>query len=511
VEKYAGTAHYDDFKGLHARIVKRKADLERAEGKARALATLLKTASDAERAGEYDKAAKAYESALRLEDAPRTRELLRSARYQHHMKMSAAEEKAGRLAAAVAAVDRAIAAKPTPRAQQRRGTLVRLQRFTEAWADAQKLEGDGKLAEARDRLARALESAPAARRAEVQKALARVEKALAEVEAKKELDEVHRLVKRGDLAGAHKRAEAGAATYRGTSVGGEFASLRGRIGKLIADAQKALTSTPVRPGSTDTRPLREVPRRIVKGPLGMSFAFVPAGEYRVGDRAGQDDEKPVHAVRLGAYYIGVHEVTNAQYRRFDPRHRASAYSRGPAQPVVGVSWGDAVRFCSWLSRRARATCRLPTEAEWEVAARGLDARRFPWGDAAVDAGSVFRANVGGRDEASRARDGFVHTATVGSFPEGVSAFGCRDMTGNVWEWCLDWYDAGYYAKGAAVDPRGPKRGRKRVVRGGSWFHSAALGRCSNRHSLDPRSKEPSVGFRIVREARPGEQDDSKQE
>ena len=229
---------------------------------------------------------------------------------------------------------------------------------------------------------------------------------------------------------------------------------------------------------------------------GMKLALVPGGVYTLGQAGGQADEKPVRKVTLNPFYIGVYEVTNAQFRRFNPRHETSQYSKGPNCPAVGITWSQANDYCAWLSRAERATYRLPTEAEWEAAARGTDERIYPWGNNA----STRLLNWGNpKNKAASRADGHLFAAPVGSYPKGASPFGCLDMAGNVWEWCMDWYAADAYAKGTATNPRGPRGGKEKVLRGGSWYHSATLARSANRHKLDPRSRQPSVGFRVVME------------
>jgi formylglycine-generating enzyme required for sulfatase activity len=161
-----------------------------------------------------------------------------------------------------------------------------------------------------------------------------------------------------------------------------------------------------------------------------------------------------------------------------------------------------VAFCKWLSRSGGSVYRLPTEAEWEVAARGTDGRRYPWGNEAVDAGGTYRANYApSKDKNSWGLDGFPYAAPVGSFPAGASPFGCLDMAGNVWEWCHDWYDAGYYAQSPAENPRGPESGKERVLRGGSWYHPSELSRPANRDKLRPDISQASIGFRVVMQSK----------
>ncbi len=236
----------------------------------------------------------------------------------------------------------------------------------------------------------------------------------------------------------------------------------------------------------------KLPKEIV-GKDGVPMVLIPAGEFRMGDHfnEGNSDERPVHTIYLDAFYIDIYEVTNAQYQKFmdttghaEPRDWNDAKYNSPEQPVVGVSWHDAVAYAEWAGER------LPTDAEWEKAARGgLVGKRYPLGDEAPDAGRVYRANGSG------AADGYAYTAPVGSFaPNG---YGLYDMAGNVWEWCTDWYDSGYYANSPPNKPLGPDSGSGRVLRGGSWGNGPYGLRVANRHNLTPTVPHNRVGFRCI--------------
>ena len=235
---------------------------------------------------------------------------------------------------------------------------------------------------------------------------------------------------------------------------------------------------------------------------GMEMVFVPAGEFSMGSDEGDDDEKPVHDVYLDAYWIDRTEVTNAQYRAFveETGHRTPTecdwgeptYGQGgmESHPVVCVSWEDATAYCQWAGGR------LPTEAEWEKAARGTDGREYPWGDTFdgtklnyCDANCELEHKDTGFD------DGYVRTAPVGSFPEGVSPYGVLDLAGNVWEWVADWFAADYYGGSPERNPTGPEAGDFRVARGGSWNHDSLGGRSALRFRDDPDLRFDEVGFR----------------
>jgi len=229
---------------------------------------------------------------------------------------------------------------------------------------------------------------------------------------------------------------------------------------------------------------------------------VPEGEFLMGsaddDPLAYDDEKPQHVVYLDSYRIGKYPVTNAQYRAFveETEHRApSHWLKGwftkrvefpehlKDHPVTNVSWDDSVAYCKWLSRRTGRSYRLPTEAEWEKAARGSDGRRYPWGDDwDVQKANIFEAGLNA-------------TTTVCSYPAGASPYGALDMAGNVWEWCADWYDSQYYSKSPARNPQGPASGESRVLRGGSWYNYDDSARSAYRDRNDPDDRDDDLGFR----------------
>ena len=232
---------------------------------------------------------------------------------------------------------------------------------------------------------------------------------------------------------------------------------------------------------------------------------VPAGEFTMGSGDDSSDARPVHEVFLGEFYIDKYEVTNRQYKRFcDATGRSyppvkelgslqDYFTRYPEHPVVAVSWDDAAAYCNWVGKR------LPSEAEWERAARGTDARKYPWGNEEPDADDVFRANCGeGQDRSLWERDGYQFTSPVGSFAQGASACGCLDVAGNVREWCNDRYESGYSGSAAGRNPAGPNSGMYRVVRGGSWTSGNRTLRCASRFYLTPANRNiHSLGFRCA--------------
>jgi formylglycine-generating enzyme required for sulfatase activity len=282
---------------------------------------------------------------------------------------------------------------------------------------------------------------------------------------------------------------------------GEWATVRDR-------AREALGAIPTNE-SASALALRadfelNLPRAVV-APAGIALQLVPAAEFTMGSSDGEPDERPARRVYLDSFYIGRTEVTNQQYGQFRPEHVTKwwRYSPDPEMPVVCVRWPDAVEFCRWLSARDGLTYRLPTEAEWEKAARGIDGRIYPWGNDPPDAATGPRCNcrLGAAEENAAA--GLVPLLLpVGSHPSGVSPFNVHDMAGNVWEWVADWY-AEQPASSSADASRGPVDGTKRVMRGGAFNTGVGTIRCANRAAHVPAFGNANVGFRVARSvARP---------
>ena len=234
--------------------------------------------------------------------------------------------------------------------------------------------------------------------------------------------------------------------------------------------------------------------------VGAEMLFVPSGEFVMGSDAfdSAPNEKPLTRITLSHFYMSRHLVTNAEYEQFDPAHsRKRAAGAGDRHPVVYVSSLEAIKYCQWLTTRERRKYRLPTEAEWEYAARGTDGRKYPWGnherrgDLAnfADKNTVFAWSD--RDVS----DGYAESSPVGAFPAGVSPFGMQDMAGNVWEWCLDYFEA--YRGTPKVNPKGATSGAKRSYRGGSWKSRFNSLRTTTRGSNVPSYSCNDLGFRIV--------------
>ena len=250
------------------------------------------------------------------------------------------------------------------------------------------------------------------------------------------------------------------------------------------------TDTPI-PTSTPTLTPTPIPAAPAAGATrvrevdGMVEVYVPGGTFQMGSSEGYGDEQPVHTVSLDGFWIDRTEVTNAQYALCveDGQCDQSLYAddanfNGGNYPVVGVSWNDATAYCQWAGGR------LPTEAEWEYAARGEEENIYPWGNESPTCDLAQYSDCSGS------------TVPVGSFPDGVSWCEALDMAGNVWEWVSDWY--GDYPSGAQTNPSGPATGDYRVLRGGSWYGYPLNVRSAYRGRLNPGSTSYDPGFRCSR-------------
>lgn len=222
---------------------------------------------------------------------------------------------------------------------------------------------------------------------------------------------------------------------------------------------------------------------------------VPEGWFLMGSNSGQDCERPVHRVWIDSLSLAATQVTNAEYDRFlhatgsqPPPFWHDANFNHPEQPVAGVSWHEAVRYCEWLSGRTGLAYRLPTEAEWEFAARGgIEQKQFPWGD---DPPQSLP------DYVKRWQNGPEQVARYAP-----NAFGLYDIGDNVHEWCSDWYDPNYYAASPERNPHGPEhcpmKPPRKASRGGSWRHHIKVARCSARSSIPPEFQYADYGFRVA--------------
>ena len=226
------------------------------------------------------------------------------------------------------------------------------------------------------------------------------------------------------------------------------------------------------------------------------IVIIPEGSFLMGSGQEQENERPCHRVWLDRFGIGKFPVTNTEYKLFLEATRTSAppfwadpiFSE-PRQPVVGINWDDALAYCRWLSDRTDEEFRLPTEAEWERAARGgREGALYPWGDE-----PPWEKPYSGCD-----------SKTGGPAHVGINEpndFGLYDMSEGVHEWCSDYYDYHYYRYSPERNPQGPSFGERRASRGGSWRHRIKFSRCAARSSLPPSFKYADYGFRIAQTLR----------
>jgi len=224
----------------------------------------------------------------------------------------------------------------------------------------------------------------------------------------------------------------------------------------------------------------------------LDVVIISAGAFMMGSDQGQENEQPIHRVWLDDFAIGRYPVTNQDYSVFleqtgqpPPPFWSDAKFSALEQPVVGVTWDEAVAFCLWLAERSGRPVRLPTEAEWERAARGgRDGASYPWGDQPPSA----RPDLGyDLHHGGPARVGI-------NEPNG---FGLYDMSEGVHEWCSDYYGYNYYHSSPERNPQGPPSGQRRSSRGGSWRHKIKFSRCAARSSLPPSFKYADYGFRVA--------------
>jgi formylglycine-generating enzyme required for sulfatase activity len=267
------------------------------------------------------------------------------------------------------------------------------------------------------------------------------------------------------------------------------------------------TQTPL-PTFTPTEAPTPLPPTDTPTPAPLDMVHVPAGEFIMGNDEGNSDERPAHTVYLDAFYIDITEATNAQYRECVEAGECNApldatyYDNADydQHPVVHVNWSDADAYCRWAGKR------LPTEAEWEKAARGTDGWTYPWGNVFNKSKLNFcdvHCLYDWRD--ALADDGYTETSSVGSYPAGASPCGAMDMAGNVWEWVADRYNSGYYSQSPERNPQGPEFGELGpdaselgVLRGGSWQDGQRDTRCTIRFEYTLGNKYSAVGFRCAK-------------
>ncbi|MDF7821822.1 SUMF1/EgtB/PvdO family nonheme iron enzyme [Runella sp. MFBS21] len=283
-----------------------------------------------------------------------------------------------------------------------------------------------------------------------------------------------------------------------------------------------------------TPPVRTEPAKPVVDLEPVAMRYITGGSFEMGSSDGKADEKPVHRATVKGFRMATYETTVGEFEKFveasdyktdaekegfsyvwngkewekrngiNWRHGADGSIQSNRQhPVINVSHNDAVAYCEWLSRKTGKTYRLPTEAEWEYAAgNGSTHSKYSWGNSATEgvsgnvADETAKKTFTGRTVFSGYADGYTYTAPVGSYK--ANEFGLHDMTGNVSEWCSDWYGSDYYANsGTSSNPTGPTTGSGRVLRGGSWYSDPAFGRVALRSYSAPSFCYDNVGFRVV--------------
>jgi len=229
------------------------------------------------------------------------------------------------------------------------------------------------------------------------------------------------------------------------------------------------------------------------GKDGAPMVLVPAGEFPMGSEQGDDDEQPVHRVFLDSFYLDTFEVTNGRFAKFVAAIQSEppwgfADQETPVlqaeQPVRWVTWLEATGYCLWVGKR------LPTEAEWEKAARGPEGRLYPWGpEPPTPAHAVFGL-----------KEGPETVSPIGHRDKGTSPYGVHDLAGNLYEWVADWYDDAFYTPRPTLNPRGPLTGTAKVQRGGSYINGPYRLRTAFRTKSDPTEHDPHVGFRCAQDA-----------
>lgn len=242
----------------------------------------------------------------------------------------------------------------------------------------------------------------------------------------------------------------------------------------------------------------------VVGAASPGCVLVPGGWFTMGSEDGQEEERPAHRVWVDAFEMAVLQVRNREWAVFMAAtgHPASKYWTSaelnhPDQPVVAVTWFEAVEYCEWLSREIHRRYRLPTEAEWERAARGgREALRYPWGDEPPQEWPEYVE-----------RWGRTAALPAGPLPVGLGApnpFGLYDVSENIHEWCADWFARDHYAHSPERNPRGPSTGDRRASRGGSWRHMVKVSRCAARSSIPPAFAYADYGLRLARDVQSGD-------
>ncbi len=468
-ERIAAQKKEAEERGKQAELARKKAEEERKAEEAR-LAELKKQTEEKERQRQADLTRQ--EEARKAEEA-RLAELKRQEEEkarQRQAELKRQEEERRRLEAEMKAAQereqqRLAELKKKQEEEERRLTEGRRTAEEQRKAEAKRLSEEKAKAET-DRVAALKRQEEAARKAEEERlaALAR------------ETEEQKR-----KLVEAKKKAE--------------------EAQRAAVQAAAAKAPAPAEAPQSGSEPIVEATLRPFQTPKAKDLATlitIPAGEFVMGSKAGdgQPDESPQRSVSLDAYTIDKYEVTVEQYAAYLKKSGAEPpdfwervnQKEDISRPVVGVDWLDAKDFCEFYGKQ------LPTEAQWEKAARGTDGRKYPWGN--DDPGPLF-ANFASGVSFSYNKS----LAPVGSYESGKSPYGVYDMVGNVWEWVLDNYDKAYYQVASQKNPPGPSAGDYKVIRGGSWSKRPAVARSAGRMYLSPNTRSNSLGFRCAGEAK----------
>lgn len=277
---------------------------------------------------------------------------------------------------------------------------------------------------------------------------------------------------------------------------------------LLPTVTIAPSSTPVETATPEPPPGATRVLALSAG-VEVEQVYVPAGSFMMGSEDGLPQERPVHEVILDGFWIDRTEVTNAQFAAFvaDTGYETTAKSEGSDNdwrhpqgsslegldnhPVVNVSWNDAQAYATWAGGR------LPTEAEWEYAARGPEALVYPWGNEFGSRLNFCDRNCSRSWSNQDIDDGYAFTAPVGTYPDGASWVGALDMAGNVWEWVNDWYKDDSYGRSARENPTGPSSGSAKALRGGAWDVDESGARAAYRFDDQPDHVNETTGFRVV--------------
>lgn len=317
---------------------------------------------------------------------------------------------------------------------------------------------------------------------------------------------------------------------KGNLISGGKCDLKGDIGDVMTCLSEVAAQLAGNQSTTSSKPTYES----YKSDGLPEMVFIKGGTFQMGSNDGGDDEKPVHTVTVSDFWMGKYEVTVAEFEKFisetgyqtdadknggsfflagmkagiNWRYDAQGNIRNASElnhPVIHVSWSDAVFYCEWLSRKTGQNYRLPTESEWEYAARGGSSNyKYSWGDLGPEdkkggniADESVKLALGWGGTWNNYNDIYIYTAPVGSYVS--NKLGLYDMTGNVSEWCQDWYDAKYYQKLPQVNPKGPSYGTHRVLRGGSWSSKIFSVCCTYRQYASPEFRFDDFGFRVARD------------